>query len=305
MINPVLFSIRITDTFSLVVRWYGILVIAGVLVGCWLAEKEIRRRGEDGAHIWEALIWILPAGVVGARLWYVVQASLTGNPTYINDPLKILAVYEGGLHIFGAFLFGAIALILYVRKYKLDLWLLLNSIAPMLLIGQAVARPANFINQELYGQPTTLPWGIPIDAAHRIAPYNDLLTYPLTTRFHPTFAYEMLWNFLAAGLLIWLAIRFAEKLKPGMIFSGWLILEGIGRAIIETFRPDQPVIVAGLSYSRLFALLMALGGILLLLMMTNKIRIQRITPWRETYFFGPPLPKEEPKPKRKRHPYQE
>lgn len=304
MIDPVIFSIKITDTFTLTLTWYGVLVMTGVVVAGWLAEKEVRRRGEDGEHIWEVLIWALPAGVIGARLWYVAQSIWSGSRYFLDNPLDIIIPAGGlrGLHFFGALLFGAIALILYVRKYKLDPWLLLDSVAPMALIGQAVARPANFINQELYGQPTTLPWGIPIEAAHRLVPYNDLLVYPLgTTRFHPTFAYEMLWNFLAAALLIWLARRLADTLKPGTIFAGWLILAGIGRVIIESFRFDQPFLPGtALSYSRLFAALMALGGALLLLVITNTIRLPRLTPWREEYYFAPPRPKETPKPKSKR-----
>jgi phosphatidylglycerol:prolipoprotein diacylglycerol transferase len=144
--------------------------------------------------------------------------------------------------------------------------MLLDSVAPYLLIGQALARPANFINQELYGPPTTLPWGIPIAANNRIPPYNDLIQYPDTTRFHPTFAYEMIWNFAAAGLLIWLSRKFEAKMRPGVVFFGWLILAGIGRAIIETFRPDQPHFAGiALSYSRLIAILMALAGTILIL----------------------------------------
>lgn len=299
MINPVIFSIKITETFYLTLTWYGVLVMTGVLVAGWLAEKEVRRRGEDGEHIWNALVWALPAGVIGARLWYVTQSILSGSRYYLDDPRRIILVNEGGLHFFGALLFGGIVLVLYVRKYKVDPWLFLDSLAPMVLIGQAVARPANFINQELYGQPTSLPWGIAIDAAHRIAPYNDLTKYPLaTTRFHPTFAYEMLWNFLAAALLIWLARRLKGALRPGALFAGWLIFAGVGRAIIESFRPDQPLIPGtALSYSRLFALLMAVAGAVLLLLITNTIRLPRVNPWREAYYFAPPLSEEkEPKP---------
>lgn len=295
MINPVIFSIKITETFAITLTWYGVLVMTGVLVAGWLSEREVRWRGEDGEHVWDALIWALPAGVIGARLWYVAQSIWSGSSYYLDDPRRIIMIMQGGLHFFGALLFGGIALVLYVRKYKVDPWLLLDSVAPMVLIGQAVARPANFINQELYGQPTSLPWGIPIDASHRIAPYDDLLRYPLeTTRFHPTFAYEMIWNFLSAALLIWLARRLADRLKPGMVFAGWLVLAGIGRAIIEAFRPDQPLIPGvALSYSRLFAVLMALGGTVLLLIIMGKIRLQRLHPWREKYYFAPPRPKQQ------------
>jgi len=164
---------------------------------------------------------------------------------------------------------------IYARKKKIDLWLLLDAVAPSLLIGQAVARPANYINQELYGPPTDLPWGIAIDEVHRIPPYNDLAAYPLeTTRFHPTFAYEMIWNFLAAGLILWATRRFKDKFKPGAAFAAWLVLAGVGRVIIETFRPDQPRIPGtALSYSRLVAGLMALVGIIWLLVRFDILKI--------------------------------
>lgn len=297
MINPVIFSIKITETFAITLTWYGVLVMSGVLIAAWLSEKELRRRGEDGEHIWDVLVWALPAGVVGARLWYVAQSILSGSRYYLDEPRKIIMINEGGLHFFGALLFGAIAVLLYVRKYRLDPWLLFDSVAPMVLIGQAVARPANFINQELYGQPTSLPWGIPIQAAHRISPYNDLAQYPVeTTRFHPTFAYEMLWNFLAAALFIWLARRMAARLKPGAVFAGWLVLAGVGRAMIESFRPDQPLIPGtALSYSRLFALLMAVAGLVLFLVIQGKIRLPRLRSWREEYYLAPPRSVPQPK----------
>lgn len=105
MINPIIFTLQITPNFSFTLRWYGILVMAGVVVASWLAEKEIRRRGEDGTHIWNLLVWLLVAGVVGARLWYVAQSILAGNPYYLQNPQQILAIWQGGLHFYGAILF--------------------------------------------------------------------------------------------------------------------------------------------------------------------------------------------------------
>ena len=284
MIDPVIFSFNLLGGLTLTLRWYGLLVMLGVVVGAWIAEKEIKRRGGDGNHVWDAIVWVLPAGVIGARLWYVVNTTLGGNRYYLENPVKIINIPEGGLHFFGGLLFGAIALYFYMRRYKLDAWLLLDSIAPVTLIGQAIARPANFINQELYGQPTTLPWGISIDASHRIASYSDLGLYPVeTTRFHPTFAYEMIWNFLAAALLIWLARRYADKMKPGTVFGGWLVLAGAGRTLIEIFRPDQPKIPGtAITYSALVSMLMAVAGLILLLSRFGKIQLGSFR-WPDAY----------------------
>ena len=274
MIDPVIFSFNI-GSFVFALRWYGVLVMAGVSVGAWFASREVTWRGENGDSIWDALIWILPAGIVGARLWYVVNAIIGGNSYYLQNPIKIFYVWEGGLHFYGGLLFGAVAMFFYLRQYKMDIWLFLDAVAPMTLLGQAIARPANFINQELYGPPTTLPWGIPIAAAHRIAAYADLTKYPLeTTRFHPVFAYEMIWNFLAVALILYIARRFAGHLKPGAIFFGWLVLAGAGRFWIEFFRPDQPKVGATwITTTQVATVLMMLVGLLMLAYRYGKIKL--------------------------------
>jgi phosphatidylglycerol:prolipoprotein diacylglycerol transferase len=164
---------------------------------------------------------------------------------------------------------------------------MLDSAAPSLLIGQALARPANFINQELYGPPTTLPWGIPIDGDHRLPPWNDLSLYSEeTTRFHPTFAYEMIWNFIAAGLILWLVRKYEKSVKPGTAFALWLFLAGIGRVFIEAFRPDQPIIPGtALSISRLVAGLMALTGLVWMLIRYEVIKLSFLPSGPEEYRF--------------------
>jgi phosphatidylglycerol---prolipoprotein diacylglyceryl transferase len=283
LIDPVIFSFNLFG-ITIALRWYGVLVMLGVIVAAWIAERELVRHGENGEHIWNALIWALPVGVVGARLWYVANTTLGGNPYYMNYPGQILNIPQGGLHFYGGLLFGGIAMYIYIRRNNLDLWLLMDVAAPVTMIGQAIARPANFINQELYGQPTTLPWGIPIDAAHRISQYSDMTLYPASTRFHPTFAYEMIWNFITAGTLLWLARKFPEKFKPGAMFGWWLVLAGVGRVLIEFFRPDQPRIPGtGFSYSALVAGLMALAGVILLLVRYGYIRLKFAENWEEQY----------------------
>ncbi|MEW6028926.1 MAG: prolipoprotein diacylglyceryl transferase [Chloroflexota bacterium] len=283
MIDPVIFSFEI-GSLTITLRWYGVLVMLGVVVAGLAAERELKRRGENTDHIWNALVWVLPIGIVGARLWYVANATLGGNPYYMDNPLQILNIPQGGLHFFGGLLFGAVALIVFLRRNSLDLWLFLDSIAPVTLIGQAVARPANFINQELYGQPTTLPWGIPISAEHRIPPYSDLSLYPEeTTRFHPTFAYEMVWNFAAAGLLLWAVRRYPERFKPGAVVGWWLVLAGVGRVLVEFFRPDQPVVPGtSFTYSALVSALMAVAGLFMLLSRYGILKKPSI-PWPEEY----------------------
>jgi len=292
MIDPVIFSFKLFG-ITLILRWYGVLVMFGAVVGAWLAEKEINRRGEKGETIWDALIWVLPAGIIGARLWYVMNATLGGNSYYTENPLQILNIPQGGLHFFGGLLFGAIALLIYLRRQKQDVWLFLDSIAPAALIGQALARPANYINQELYGPPTNLPWGIQIQASSRIAQYADLNLFPVaTTRFHPTFAYEMVWNILAGLFLLWYARQYKERMKPGSVFGAWLILAGVGRAVIELFRPDQPRIPGtAITYSMIVSTLMALAGVVMLLVRYGKLQFAFAENWEDEYQIPQPVEK--------------
>ena len=289
MIDPVIFSREIFG-ITLTLRWYGVIVMTGVIIGSLIAERELRRRGENGDRIWDALIWLLPVGILGARLWFVVNAILGGNRSYIENPASIIRVWEGGLHIFGGFLFGAAALLIYLRRNKLDPWLFFDAAGPAILIGQGIGRIANFINQELYGPPTTLPWGIPIQAEHRLVQYRDLNLFPVeTTRFHPTFAYEMLWNFAAAGLLLWLSRRYRGNIKPGTIFAGWLLLAGFGRLLIEFFRPDQPKIPElGISYTSIFSALMAIIGAVMLMVRYKALNLKFAESWEEEYQISKP-----------------
>jgi phosphatidylglycerol:prolipoprotein diacylglycerol transferase len=284
MIDPIIFSFELGN-IEIAFRWYGVLVVLGVLVGAWLTEKEITFRGAKSDWVWDGLLWVLPSAIIGARLWYVLNSILGGGRGYLDDPVSIFRITDGGLHIFGAFVFGGLAAYFFAKRKKVDIWLLMDSAAPALLIGQAIARPANYINQELYGPPTFLPWGIQIPEIKRIFPYNDLSIYPLeTTRFHPTFAYEMLWNILAATLILWLVHRFRDKTKPGFAFASWLLLAGIGRFIIEFFRPDQPRIPGTLlSYSIVIAGIMAIAGILWLLIRLEFLKPKFISPGPEGY----------------------
>lgn len=297
MIDPEIFSFKLIY-WTITLRWYGVLVMLGAVVGAWWAEREIRRRGENGEVIWDAMVWVLPIGILGARLWYVVNTFLSGNTYYIDKPFvqikfffwtidhfpTVLAIWEGGLHFFGGLLFGMIALYFFLQRNKLDTWLFLDALAPATLLGQALARPANFINQELYGPPTNLPWGIQIMAEHRLPQY-PVSQFPVDiTRFHPTFAYEMILNILIVLFLWWLSRRYEEDLKPGAIFSLWLLLAGLSRTIIEFFRPDQPRIGdTFISYTMLVSFLMAITGLVLLLARYGKLQLAWAETWEDEY----------------------
>lgn len=235
--DPVLVQIG-----PLAIRWYGLLIIGGVLLGAWIAGKYVARKGEDPNAVWDGLLWVLIPALIGARLYYVFIQSPRGPDgfdRYMANPLEILNIGAGGLHIFGAFIFGAIAVYVYARRRRLPMLVYLDGAALALPLGQAVARWANFINQELYGPPTTLPWGLRIDAEHRIAPYNDLTAYPESARFHPLFLYESIWNFIGFGALWLISRRFAGRLRDGDLLLLYMIWYPTGRFFIEFVRTDS------------------------------------------------------------------
>ena len=136
----------------------------------------------------------------------------------------------------------------------------------------------------MYGPPTSLPWGIPIDAAHRLAAYADLTKFPLaSTRFHPVFAYEMIWNFLAVAVLLYLSHHFADKVKPAAVFFGWLVLAGLGRFLIEFLRPDQPQVGGTwMTTTQVATILMMLVGLVMLAYRYGKIKLP-LAPLPEKY----------------------
>ena len=280
MIDPVIFSFKLF-TWTVTLTWYGLIVMSGVLIGAWFAEREVRRRGENGEALLDAMVWPVVIGILGARLWYVVNATLGGNNSFLQDPMSIIRPPIAGLHFFGGLLFGGLALAIFLKRNGYDVWLFLDAVAPVALLGQAFGRLGNYINQELYGPPMTLPWGIPIEASHRLAPYADLTQFPVdTTRFHPTFAYEMILNVLAFLFIIWYSRR-DENEKPGIAFSLWLICAGFIRVFIEFFRPDQPRIGDSfISYTMVVAFLMGVAGVILFLVRNGKLQLAALENWQ-------------------------
>ncbi len=232
----------IVEFGPLALRWYGLLMLVAILTAAQIASRQLERTGEDPDNLWDMLFWILIPGFLGARLYYVFIQSprgASGLGYYLSHPVEILKIWGGGIHIFGGFMAGGLALWLYTRLRHLNPLPYLDAIALGLPLAQAIGRWGNFINQELYGPPTTLPWGLRIDAAHRIPPYNDLAAYPDSTRFHPLFLYESLWNLVGFALLFWVSRRFAKHLKPGDMALLYLIWYPLGRFFLEFLRTDS------------------------------------------------------------------
>lgn len=233
--DPVAFRLPI---LGIPIYWYGITVVVCILIGTYVATLEAKRRGQDPDHIWNGLILVVVFGLIGARLYHVVSSPeglVRGFDYYRQHPVEILMIWQGGLGLYGMVAGGVLAIFLYVRWQKLSFLTWLDIAAPALSIGQGIGRWGNFFNQELYGYPTTVPWGIPIDMQYRLRQFADL---PETARFHPTFLYESIWNFLVFGILMYVGRRYKDRLLDGDIFTLWCILYPLGRFFVEFQRPD-------------------------------------------------------------------
>ncbi len=243
--NPIAISIPlpfpIFGQTSLAIYWYGILIVAGAVAGAFLASYEAKRRGLDPDHVWNALLFALVFGVIGARIYHIISDLAQGDPIgYLSKDawtnfLALINPRLGGLGIYGAVIGGIFGLWIYCRYAHLKFWQWVDLSIPGLLLGQAIGRWGNFFNQELYGYPTDLPWGIPIDAAHRLPQFASL---PDTTRFHPTFLYESLALLLATGLLLLISRRFSDRLKPGDMLLLYGMFYPLIRFFTEMQRPD-------------------------------------------------------------------
>jgi phosphatidylglycerol:prolipoprotein diacylglycerol transferase len=272
--DPILFQAG-----PLVVRWYGLLIVLGALAAAYVASIEAKHRNEDPDHAWNILFWCLILGIIGARLYHVFSSPAGASRGFayyfVEQPFTEInffgvAVYfptaaliwEGGLGIIGALLGGILAILIYTRRHQLNLWRWLDIVAPGMILAQAIGRWGNYFNQELYGPPTNLPWGILItEANQRIPPYNDLTTYPLeTTLFHPVFLYESLWNLIGFVLLMWLGRKYASKLLDGDILSGYLIWYSVGRLLLEMLRPDAWV-AFGIPVAQIISVVLILIGL--------------------------------------------
>jgi phosphatidylglycerol:prolipoprotein diacylglycerol transferase len=228
----------------LYLRYYGLILVAGAFLGGYLASLEARRRGHNPDLVWDGILWALIGGIVGARIWHIltpppsmVAAGLT-TQWYFTHPLDAIAVWNGGLGIPGAVAGGMLGLYLFTRRAKLNFPEWADIAAPAIALGQAVGRWGNYVNQELYGRPTTLPWAIDIAPQNRVPGFTDP-----ELRFHPTFLYESIGNLLICLALVYIRRRYNDRLKGGDLFILYLIFYPILRFFLEFLRLDSSLLL--------------------------------------------------------------
>ena len=241
------------------VRAYALCILAGVFVAVWWSDRRYRARGGRPDLVLDVAIVAVPAGIVGARFYHVVSSP----DDYFGpngDLSRIPQTWQGGLGIWGGIAGGVLAGMLLLRHRGLRVAPLADAVAPTLLVAQAIGRLGNWFNQELYGAPTTLPWGLRIDDAH--LPAGS--TYPPGTLFHPTFLYEALWNLAGAVLLVWIGRRMVARsgVTGGRLMWIYLMVYTAGRVWIEMLRIDEAETVLGLRLNVWTSIVIFLVGVI-------------------------------------------
>ena len=218
------------------IRAYALAILAGIGVALWMARRRWVERGGEADTVLEIVFWAVPFGIVGGRLYHVISSP----DAYFGPgghPLKAFAIWEGGLGIWGAIALGGVGAYIGTRRQGVKFAPFADTVAPTLLVAQAIGRLGNWFNQELFGGPTTLPWGLRIDPSSPTYPPG---TAP-GTLFHPTFLYEMIWNLAAAALIIWLDRRY--RMGHGRVFWLYVLFYTLGRGWIEALRIDPATMV--------------------------------------------------------------
>jgi prolipoprotein diacylglyceryl transferase len=226
----------------LTIHFYALCIITGIAAAIWIGRKRYANLGGNPDDVSEVAIWAVPFGIIGGRIYHVV----TSPSQYFGsngNPIDALRIWEGGLGIWGAISLGAVGAYLYFRTHKtsLNFRQLLDSLAPGVIVAQAIGRIGNYFNQEVFGKPTELPWGLEIDSVNRPNGFESYST------FHPTFLYELLWCLVVAVLLIKLpGVLKLITSKQGDVFALYILGYTAGRVWIETLRIDEANLILGL-----------------------------------------------------------
>lgn len=254
--------------FDINIHAYAVCILLGIVVATAVANARLKRRGAEPGVILDIALFAVIGGIIGSRLYHVVTHP--GDYFFVEGrgPLdtliEIVAVWNGGVAIFGALIGGAVGVWLACRFTGLRFWSALDAIAPVMLIAQAFGRLGNYINQELFGLPTDLPWGLEVDPGNATIP-NGL---PDGTLFHPTFLYEIIW--MLVGFALILLIERKVTLQWGKVLALYLIWYGLGRSWFESIRLDPSELFLGVRTNVWAAVLAVIVGIVLLIVQTRR-----------------------------------
>jgi prolipoprotein diacylglyceryl transferase len=231
------------------VHIYGLMYVVGLVAAVAITIRRWEAQGGSRATVYDVAMWGFPAGVIGGRLYFDLTSS--GEvPAHWWGPF---AVWDGGMGIWGGIALGTIVGIWRLRRAGVSVAAFMDAAAPALLVGQAIGRVGNYFNQELFGGPTSLPWGLEISPAHRPTGYESFAT------FQPTFLYELVWNLALAGLLVWLGNH--RRIRPPGLFALYVAGYSGFRIFEESLRVDPAHHILGLRLNFYVAALLCVGGI--------------------------------------------
>jgi len=228
---------------------YGLMLAVGILVATFVADRRFTNRGGEPRQVVDIALWVVVGGVVGARVYHL----FTGYDWDSGGIAGTFAIWEGGLSIWGAVMGGAAALVIVARSRHLDSLALTDSVVVGLVLAQAIGRWGNYFNQELFGRPTDLPWGLEIDLPHRPPEYLQFET------FHPTFLYESLYLLLMVGMLLWAERAF--RFKRGQTTALYIALYTFGRFFFENMRSDPATEIGPLRVNAWVSIVLFVGAV--------------------------------------------
>lgn len=256
-------SIQYFDLGPLRIHIYALCILLGIGLAAWITDARLSKRGAERGVVLDIILWAVPLGIIGARFYHV----FTHPADYFYegaDLMKVFYIWEGGNAIFGSLLGGAVGAWIGCKQTGIRFWSFADALAPAMLIAQATGRLGNYFNHELFGQPTTLPWGLEIESTNPAFPAG----LPEGTLFHPMFLYEILWNLLGAFVIIVLERKL--YLRWGKAFGVYLIWYGIGRSVFETYRLDSSETFLSIRTNVWAALLAILVGVLIILIQNRR-----------------------------------
>lgn len=239
------------------IHFYALFILTGIALATFMADRTLTKRGAEKGVFLDIALWAVPAGILGGRFFHVI----THPRDYFYEGADLLAIFriwEGGLAIFGAITLGAVGAWWGARQAGIRFSAVADAVAPWVLVAQGIGRLGNYFNQELFGIPTTLPWGLEIPSTNPAYP-NGL---PDGLTFHPTFLYEMIWNFAGAALILYLASKL--QLQWGKVFGLYLVVYSLGRIWIESIRIDPSEVILGLRINIWSALIGVVIGIIVI-----------------------------------------
>ncbi|CAB4558513.1 unannotated protein [freshwater metagenome] len=245
------------------IHFYALFILTGIILALLLTESRLKARGVEAGVALDVSFWAIPSGIIGARFFHVI----THPNDYFYQGADLLApfrIWEGGLAIYGAILFGAIGAYIGAKKSGIKFTSYLDAVAPGILLAQAIGRWGNYFNNELFGLPTDLPWGLEIPSSNPAYPTG----LPEGVLFHPTFLYESIWSLVGVALLLAADKRF--NLRFGRMISIYLIYYSLGRIWVEAIRIDPSEIVLGLRINIWSAIAGIIVGLVILVVQSRR-----------------------------------